>query len=308
MKKILVLAALFCGTVIMNAEEMTEVAPEQVVNAEVAADTTIVVYAVNQAEVEYSPSLQAAKYNYRQFLEEKGLRKWKVQSFVGNDVEPTILWSANREGAFVAGIGQYEYFDSHNCFGGGVEVGYLRKNFGFSVYGVMGNGYEARSSKRHGTFRETDAGARLYSPVLETHVGRDILSLRAYAGANFKKRQDLQYEKSSSVSFEEIEVGEDKGIETTTVVRTDRIDARPHVFGWEAGGRVQYDIWGSPLSFFVTADWGKSQNFSYMEKQWHSQFKTQIGISFRIFNSHGYNKRAIKKLGYTEKEVKNFNW
>jgi hypothetical protein len=274
---------------------------------EVAADTTVVVYMVNQGEAEYSPEIQASKYNYRHFLEEKGLRKWKVEAFVGNDVEPTILWSANREGAFIAAIGQYEYFDSHNCFGGGVEVGYLRKNFGFSIYGTMGNGYEAKSSKRGGSFRETDAGARLYSPVLETNIGRDILSLRAYAGANFKKRQDLQYEKNSSVSVEEIEIGEEKGTEITTVVRTSRLDARPHVFGFEIGGRLQYDIWGSPISFFLTADWGKSQNFSYMEKQWHNQFKCQIGISYRLFNSHGYNKQSIKKLGYTEREVKRYN-
>jgi hypothetical protein len=306
MKNIIFFAALLCGTFTsVNAEEIYS--PEQVINAEVAEaqDTTVVVnYILNPTGPEYESDLLSSKYNYQHFVEEKGLRKWKVEATVGNDVEPAVLWSANREGAYVAAVGQYSYFDDHNCFGGGIELGYLRKNIGFSVAGTLSNGYEAKSSDRHKSFSQLDVIGRLYSPRLETHVGRSVLWASVYGEFSFKKRKDLQYDTNSSVYYQEI----DEGIEIVTRETVGRLDARPHVLGWAAGLRVQYDVWGSPISVFATADYGKSQNFNYKEKQWQNQFKCQIGISVRLFNNHGYNKQSLQRLGYSEKEVKRYNW
>lgn len=312
MKKI-IFAAIFCGTFAsVNAEEFN--APEQVINEAEAIeapeaiemqDTTVVVnYILNPAGPEYERGLLSSKYNYQHFVEEKGLRKWKVEATVGNDVEPAVLWSANREGAYIAAVGQYSFFDEHNCFGGGIELGYLRKNYGFSVAGTLSNGYEAKSSNRHKSFSQLDVIGRLYSPRLETNVGRSVLWVALYGEFSFKKRKDLQNETSSSVYYNQL----DEGIEVVTTETVGRLDARPHVLGWAAGLRIQYDEWGSRLSFFVTADDGKSQNFTYKEKQWRNQFKCQVGISLRLFNNHGYNKQSLQRLGYSEKEVKRYNW
>jgi len=314
MKKTIFAVALFCGAVVsVNAEELVseasineaEASVAEAVEAPEATGDTIFVYTGNPAAVEYTPAMQGAKYNYRKFVEEKGLRKWKVEAYVGNDTEPVVLWSSNREGAYIAGVGQYSNFDSHDCFGGGLEVGYLRKYFGFSVAATGSNGYEARSSARQREFTQLDVMGRVYSPRLEWHSGKSVMWVSIYTEVSFKKRKDLQYDQSSSVSYEELSDG---GIDIITTVKNGRLDARPHVLGWAVGARLQFDIWGSPLSVFATADLGKSQNFSYMEKQWRGQLKAQIGLSFRLFNSHGYNKPAMQKLGYSREEVKRHNW
>lgn len=300
MKKIFATAiiAALCGTV-ANAQEILK-------------ETKDTVYVSNPADIEYSQGMLSSKYNYRKVVEEKGLRRWKVEGYVGNDTEPATFWSANREGLALEAFGMVYDFDGHTIPGIGGGVTYLRKWLGLYANGAMCfNADEARTSDRYGEkFTQFQAAGGFLSPALETKVrfsqnaSPSILSFRLGLGITFKKCKDFKYDKSTSVTTEETET---EYIITTTKTTGD-LDARPHVWGWEALARVQLDFGGSPLYLFGTASYGKSQNFTYSEAQWHNAFRGQIGIGFRIFNGHSYNKENLRRAGYTEREVKRWNW
>lgn len=298
MKKLVVLAALFCcGVMNSNAQEVP------------------VVYSDNPADIEYGKEVYSAVANYQNWQETKGLRRWKVEAPVGNNTQTVpVLWSANREGPYIGAVAIYSRFDNRDCYGAGLEGGYMRRYWGVSITGTLSNGYEARSSERQKQFTQLDCIGRLYLPGLEFKVGAkgSILRVTPYVEGSFKKRSDFHTLEANKVEIEETD---DEWVTTTTTTYRD-LDARPHVFGGAVGARVEYNPWGSPLKIMLNADWGKSKNFTYVEQQVLDQVKVQFTIGYNIFNNHGYaksakgskNKYLYEDLGYTRKEVKRHNW
>jgi len=285
----------FLGTVLTsNAEEM---APEQV------QDT---IYVSNPADIEYSAGMLSSKYNYQKFVEERSTRKWKVEGYVGNDVEPATFWSANREGLYIAAVGAMSNFDNTTSWGGGGEVGYLRKYWGFSVTATVSNGYPDRTSERQSQFTQLDVMGRLYLPGVEFKVSNNgsIMRMIPYVEGSWKKCSDYHTDGQTSVTTQET----DEEYIITTTKTTGNLDAKPHVWGFAGGLRIEVDPWGSPLFIYGTVDYGRSQRFTYVRGQWHNQLKVSIGVGFRLFNNHGYNKNNLHRAGYTEREVKHYNW
>lgn len=296
-KRMVVLAALFCcGVMNSNAQEVP------------------VVYSDNPADVEFGKEVYGAVANYQNWQETKGLRRWKVEAPVGNNTQTVpVLWSANREGAYVGVVGAYSHFDGHDCYGGGVEIGYMRRYWGVSITGTLSNGYEDRTSERQKQFTQLDCIGRLYLPGLEFHLGRgSVLRFNPYVEGNFKKRSDFHTLEANKVEIEETD---DEWVTTTTTTYRD-LDARPHVFGWAFGARAEVDFWGTPVKLMVNGDWGKSKNFTYVAQQLKNQVKFQVTLGYTIFNNHGYakaprgsrNTYIYEDYGYERKEVKRHNW
>ncbi|MBR6355268.1 MAG: hypothetical protein IKR92_00295 [Alphaproteobacteria bacterium] len=286
------------------------------------SNAQVVVYSSNPADsADFGKQVYGQAAGYQNFFEEKTLRTFKVELPIGNNtVTVPGLWGANREGPSIEAFGMAYDFDGHTIFGAGGGVTYLRKYVGGYANASVGfNADEARTSEHYGKKHpqlHVDFG--IMSPALETSIRfsknacPSVLSLRAYVGGNFKKVWDYKTDAASTVTTEETE---DQIIITTTKKYGD-LDAKPHVWGWEAGLRGQLDFGGSPLYLYAQGGFGKSQNFTYSEKQWHNAVKVKIGIGFRIFNGHGYakslkgskNKYLYEDYGYTRKEVKKWNW
>jgi hypothetical protein len=302
-----IVIAAFGAVMTSNAEELIEMAPEQVTE-----QTNDTIYISNPADIEYSQGMLSSKYNYRKVVEEKSLRRWKKEAYLGNDVEPATLWSANREGLSLEANAMLYDFDGHTIFGAGGGLVYQIKWIGAFVNASMGfDADEARTSEHYGKKHpqlHVDFG--LMTPALETSIRfskndcPSILSLRGYIAGNFKKVWDFKTDAGTTVTTTETD---EEYIITTTKTYGD-LDAKPHVFGWEAGLRVQLDFGGSPLYIYGQGGYGRSQNFTYSEKQWHPATKIKFGIGIRLFNGHSYNHDNIRRSGYTEKEVKRHNW
>jgi len=281
-----------------------------------------VVYTANPADsADFGPQVYAAAANFQNMEEEKGLRTWNIELPIGNNtLFYPKLWKANREGLSLEGHAMGYDFDSHTIIGVGGGVVYQREYVGGFVHGNIGfDADEARTSDHYGEKHpqvHVDFGAM--TPVIEIPIrfskncGPSILGVRGYLAGNFKKVWDYKKDNSVSVTTEET----DDEIIITTTKTTGDLDARPHVWGWEAGIRLQLDFNGSPLYLYAQGGFGKSQNFTYSEKQWHNAIKVKVGVGIRIFNGHGFakagkgskNRYLYEDYGYTRDEVKKHNW
>lgn len=303
MKKIFATAIIaLCGTV-----------------ANVNAQT--VVYTSNPADsADFGPQVYAQANNYREFVEKKSLRTWKVEAPIGNNTETVpVLWSANREGLSLEVAGMGYNFDDHFTVGVSGGVVYQRKYIGGYVHaGAAFGADEARTSERYGEkFTQYHLDAGVMSPSWETKINfsknacPSIFSVRIYAGINFKKCKDYKTDVAGSVTTTET----DDEIIITTTKKYGDLDARPHVWGWEAGIRFQLDFGGSPAYIFGQAGYGKSQNFTYSEPQLGDAIKVKFGFGWRIFDGHGFakagkgskNRYLYEDYGYSRKEVKRWN-
>jgi hypothetical protein len=281
-----------------------------------ATQAQVTVYTSNPADsLEYGEQFYAAAANFQNQEEEQGTRSWVVEMPIGNNaLTMPKVWKAYREGLYFAGVASVSNFDNTTSWGGGAEIGYLRKYWGFSVTGTYSQGYPDKTSDDQTPFTQLDMMARLFLPGLEFRLLKDgtICRIIPYVEGNWKKAKFVVYDDGTSVTTTETA---DEWIITTTKT-SENLDARPHVWGYAGGLRIEVDPWGSPLFFYATADYGRSQRFTYLRDQWHNQFKASIGIGIRLFNNHGYtksvrgskNKYLYEDYGYTRDEVKKHNW
>lgn len=284
--------------------------------AVVTSNAQVVVYSDNPADAaDYGKQVYSAAANYQNFVEKKSLRTWKVEMPVGNNTQTVpVLWSANREGLSIEGLGMVYDFDGHTIIGAGGGGVYQRKYIGAFLQAAVGfDADEARSSDHYGKKHpQVHVDFGVMTPVVEIPISTSVLGLRGYLAGNFKKVWDYKTDMSSTVTTTETD---DEIIITTTKTSGD-LDAKPHVWGWEVGLRAQMDFSGSPLYMFAQGGFGKSQNFTYSEKQWHNAIKVKVGIGIRIFNGHGYaksvkgskNRYLYEDYGYSRSEVKKWNW
>jgi hypothetical protein len=256
----------------------------------------------NQADVEFSSSLLAAKYNYGHEIEKKGLHKDVTEVYVGNDSEPTILRSANNEGFELGVFGLGQYFRGNTSFGGGLQLAYLgRSAIGFGVQFAVSNGYPDKTSANQAQFVQLDANVRLYWQALR--LSNNHLKICPFVGLGYRKTKFK--DESWGASYTTVEETEDSWIYTTTT-RDDEMRADPHTINYEAGLRVEWAIQRySAIHLFAEASAGPAQNFTF-DRQWGIRFWGQIGFSVLLKRDHKYNKKAIDALGYTVEEVRSF--
>jgi hypothetical protein len=257
----------------------------------------------NPADVEFSGSLQAAKYNYGHEIEKKGLHKDVTEAYVGNDSEPTILRSANNEGFELGAFGVAQYFRGNTSFGGGLQLAYLgRSAIGFGVQFSLSNGYPDKTSANQSQFVQLDANVRLYWQALR--LANNHFKLCPFIGLGYRKTK-FKDESWGGSSYTTVEETEDSWIYTTTT-RNDEMRTDPHTINYEAGLRVEWAIQRySAIHLFAEASCGPAQNFTF-DRQWGVRFWGQIGFNVLLKRDREYNHEAIDALGYTVDEVRSF--
>lgn len=279
------MVAAFCCGVVSNSYSQNEV----------------IILTDNPSDKEYVDSIYAMDATYMVEINKKAPRCWRRPAYLGNNVNhPSYEWSQEREGLGLSGFAMWYNFDGHDCFGGGLELNYIRQYYGGYVYGAITNGFEARTSERYGEqFSQLHAGAGLLGPSIEIPVFRtskrpaSILRLIPYGEINFKKAKDLKTDGGSSTTTSE----DDEYWYITTTNTNGKLDAQPHVWGWEAGLRIQLDFEGTRWGLFGQVGYGKSQNFTYSEAQWHNAAKGRLGLVFRLNPKTTTNTRLKSYLG-----------
>lgn len=248
-------------------------------------------------DVEFGNSFQSAKYNYAHVKKEKQPHQDIVEAFIGNDVEPTVLYTEDNHGWGIDGFGQFGTFAGNTTWGAGVGVGYRGRHWGSDVRVSFRRAYEDAESDRRAKFNQGQLAARLHYNIIEFNNHHDVISLYGECSlqlSSFLKEQAGEYSYSST---------NPDGSTTITTTTIEDLDARQFTIGFKAGAEYEHKFKFSPFSLILGGGFGRQQNIVLNTNKWYNQSEIYAGIRVRINQHEKYNDDALQKLGMSHADV-----
>jgi len=248
-------------------------------------------------DVEFNNSLQSAKYNYGHVKKEKQPHQDIIQAYIGNDVEPTILYSEDNHGWGIDLFGQYTNFASNNMFGGGAGINYMGRHWGSGVKVAIRRAKEDVESDRKASFWQGQADLLLYYNLIEWNNHHD--KVRAFAGVSFQYSQFLD---EDSKSWTMVDTDPD-GTTTTTTTTAQDLNVKQFTLGPKGGFEFEHIFKFSPISIIAGASVGGQQNIVLNTNKLYMQTEVYVGVKIRINQHKKYNDRALQELGMSRADV-----
>jgi len=248
-------------------------------------------------DVEFSNSMQAAKLNYGHIKKEVQPHQDIVEAFIGNDPEPTILYSEDIHGWYIDGYGQFGTFAGNTTWGAGAGVGYRGRHWGSDIRVTFRRAYEDVESDRQAMFNQGQLAGRLHYNIIEWNNHHDVISLFGECSlqlSSFLKEQAGEYSYSST---------NPDGSTTITTTTIEDLDARQFTIGFKAGAEYEHKFKFSPFSLILGGGFGRQQNIVLNTNKWYNQSEIYAGIRVRINQHKKYNDAALQQLGMTRADV-----
>ena len=198
-----------------------------------------------QSDIEFNDSFQAAKYNYGHVKKEKQPHQDLVEAYVGNDTEPTVLYSEDNHGWSLDGFGQFGTFAGHTTWGGGFGIGYRGRCWGSDVHVGFRRALEDAASDRTARFNQGQIGLRLHYNVLQWNNHHDVISL--FGEVSFQLSSFLDEEQAEYTNV----VTNPNGSVTTTTTTVGDLDIRQFTIGFKGGAEYEHKFKFSPFSYWV---------------------------------------------------------
>jgi hypothetical protein len=256
------------------------------------------------SNVEFSSTFQGAKTNYATVLERKEPWRDKVETYVGNETEPTVLWSRRIWAAYIGIGGGYRHFDESGTVSISAEVGYMWKWVGGSLRYTGGDSKPDRTSMDQRRFHQDDLVGTLYFPLLHL-AGHHVIAGPMFSyGKKFCK--DLQEATGTTVEVYRNEEDNATIKETTSTFQD--LDNRASTKHWYVGAFVAAKPWGSRFGIKAEIGWGKGQQLTFIRPMWHEQIVANLSVTYTFFDGGSFNDRALKALGLSKKQVKKNTW
>jgi hypothetical protein len=250
-----------------------------------------------QTNDEFSNSLQTAKTNYGYIKKQKQPHQDVVQAYIGNDVEPTILYSEDNHGWSLDAFGQFGTFASNPTFGGGVGLSYHGRHWGSGIKVGFRRAKEDDASDRKAKFNQGQVDLLLYYNLVEWNNHHDIIS--AVGGVSFQLSSFLD-EDSKTWTTMDTDID---GTTTTTTTTAQNLDIRQFTIGAKGGLEYEHKFKFSPFSIIAGGTLGAQQNIVMSTNKWYLQTEVYVGVRVR-FNQHkSYNDKALNELGMTRADV-----
>jgi len=263
----------------------------------VMAAMTMTASAQNTTDAEFSNSLQSAKYNYGHVKKEKQPHQDIIQAYVGNDTEPTVLYSEDNHGWGLDAFGQFGTFAGNPTIGGGVGIGYRGRNWGSDVHIGLRRAQEDDSSDRKASFWQGQVGLRLHYNIIQWNNHHDVISL--FGEVSFQLSSFLD-EDSKTWTTQETD---GQGTTTTTTTTAQNLDVRQFTMGFKGGAEFEHKFKFSPFSLILGGGFGRQQNIVLSTNKWYNQAEVYAGVRIRINQHKKYNDRALQELGMSRSDV-----
>jgi len=255
------------------------------------------VASAQNSDPEFSNSFEVAKYNYGHVKKEKQPHQDVKEAYVGNDVEPVVLYSEDNHGWGIDAFGQFGTFAGHNTWGGGLGVGYRGRNWGSDVHVALRRALEDAESDRTARFNQGQVGLRLHYNVVQWNNHHDVVSL--FGEVSFQLSSFLDQETAEWTSV----VNNPDGTTTTTTTTIGDLDIRQFTIGFKGGLEYEHKFKFSPFSIVAGGGFGRQQNIVMSTNKWYNQSEIYAGVRIRINQHKKYNDEALGRLGMTRADV-----
>jgi hypothetical protein len=249
------------------------------------------------AQVEFDRDLQVAKTNYGYIKKQKQPHQDIVQVYVGNDTEPTILYSEDNHGWGIDVFGQGGTFAENFYIGGGVGLNYQGRHWGSGIKVGLRRAKEDVESDRKARFNQGQADLLLYYNLFEWSNHHDII--KAVGGVSFQLSSFLDEDSKTWTTMDT----DGQGTTTTTTTTAQNLDIRQFTIGAKGGLEYEHKFKFSPFSFILGGTVGTQQNIVMSTNKFYLQTEVYAGVRIRINQHKKYNDKALNELGMTRADV-----
>lgn len=249
------------------------------------------------AQVEFDRDMQVAKTNYGYIKKQKQPHQDIVQVYVGNDVEPTILYSEDNHGWGLDAFAQGGTFAENFYIGAGLGLNYQGRHWGSGIKAAFRRAKEDVESDRKARFNQGQVDLLLYYNLVEWSNHHDII--KAVGGVSFQLSSFLDEDSKTWTTMDT----DGQGTTTTTTTTAQNLDIRQFTIGAKAGLEYEHKFKFSPFSFILGATGGAQQNIVMSTNKWYFQSEVYAGVRIRINQHKKYNDKALNELGMTRADV-----
>ncbi len=263
----------------------------------VAAMAALFATTVNAQKFPDAKTQDAVKYNYVHEMKRKGPHQDEIKKLLGNDQEPTNLYTVDNHGWYIGAFGEGNFFANNTSLGGGFEVGYEGRKYGLGIHTAFRRVYEDDESDRKAKFNQGKVGLRLYIDLL--HFANHHGKIRPFVEASFQL-SSFYDEESSAWSGE---YTDENGTKTSKTMSLGKLDNSQFTLGGMVGIEASWNFAFSPWTIFGGGGFGGQQNIILNTNKWYSQGEVFIGVRYRIARHPSYNREAMQAYNLSEADV-----
>jgi hypothetical protein len=265
----------------------------QVVNAQTVTEPKTV------SDYEFSNVSESTKLNYYHQLKERGAYEDMILTYVGNNLEPYILYTQRINTWYAELYGVGAYMADEVRYGGGIGIGYEGRDFLFSGRGILQTGKEDIQSDVQATFQQYRLELAVGYKLITWNAHHDYIAVIGGISMQRSSFHDLTSTTSQETSSD--------GHGTTTTTTTTKSDLFVNEFTSGAFGGVEYThhFRFSPWSLCARVQYGIQQNIVLNTNIKYGDLGGSFGVKYRFRQKKSYNYAAMQHLGLSTTDVWN---